>query len=92
MKDYIATRVWDIANYMLKSKCTVRAAASKFGVSKSTVHKDISERLRYISPSKYAEIKKILEINKQERHIRGGNATKIKYMNNRNKNIHKFNY
>ena len=88
MKDYIATRVLDIANYMIESKCTVRSAASRFGVSKSTVHKDISERLRYISPSVYAEIKKILETNKQERHIRGGNATKIKYLNK----SRKFNY
>ncbi len=88
MKDYIATRVLDIANYMIESKCTVRSAASRFGVSKSTVHKDISERLRYISPSVYAEIKKILETNKQERHIRGGNATKIKYLNKNRK----FNY
>ena len=87
MKDYIAERVLDIANYMLESRCTVRSAASKFGVSKSTVHKDISARLKSISPTIFAEIKKILEINKQERHIRGGNATKIKYMNkNRNFN------
>ena len=88
MKDYIATRVLDIANYMIESKCTVRSAASRFGVSKSTVHKHISERLRYISPSVYAEIKKILETNKQERHIRGGNATKMKYLNK----SRKFNY
>jgi len=88
VKDYIGARVLDIAGYMLESKCTVRGAAAKFGVSKSTVHKDISERLRAISPAMYAEIKKILETNKQERHIRGGIATKIKYM----KMNRKFNY
>lgn len=81
MKDYIAERVLEIASYMIESKCTVRSAATKFGVSKSTVHKDISERLRVISPGIYGQIKELLETNKQERHIRGGNATKIKYMN-----------
>ena len=87
MKDYIADRVLDIANYMIESKCTMRSAATRFGVSKSTVHKDISERLRVISPGVYTEVKKLLETNKQERHIRGGNATKNKYLNqNRNFN------
>ena len=81
MKDYITQRTIDTANYMLETKCTVRGAATRFGVSKSTVHKDISERLKSISQSTYVEIKKLLETNKQERHIRGGNATKIKYMN-----------
>ena len=79
MKDYIAERVLDIANYMVANRCTVRGAASRFGVSKSTVHKDISERLKLICPGMLGEVKKILETNKQERHIRGGNATKIKY-------------
>ncbi|MBQ4630326.1 MAG: sporulation transcriptional regulator SpoIIID [Clostridia bacterium] len=81
MKDYIADRVCEIAKHMLDTKCTVRSAASKFGVSKSTVHKDISERLKFISPTLFSETKKLLEINKSERHIRGGNATKIKYQN-----------
>ena len=81
MKDYIAERVMEIAEYMVKSKCTVRTAASRFGVSKSTVHKDISERLKFISPAIYTEVKKLLDINKSERHIRGGRATRIKYMN-----------
>ena len=80
MKDYIAKRTLDVANYMLETNGTVRGAASRFKISKSTVHKDISERLKYISPSLYCEIKKLLETNKSERHIRGGNATKIKYM------------
>ncbi|MBQ4527958.1 MAG: sporulation transcriptional regulator SpoIIID [Clostridia bacterium] len=81
MKDYIADRVCEIAKHMLDTKCTVRSAASKFGVSKSTVHKDISERLKFLSPSLFAEIKKLLETNKQERHIRGGIATRLKYKN-----------
>ncbi len=80
MKDYIEKRTIDVANYMLETKGTVRGAASKFGVSKSTVHKDISDRLKFISPSLYSKVKKLLETNKSERHIRGGNATKIKYM------------
>ncbi len=80
MKDYIVHRAMDIAGYMLETKCTVRGAATRFGVSKSTVHKDISERLKNISPTAYGEVKKLLETNKQERHIRGGNATRIKYM------------
>ena len=85
MKDYIAQRAVDIAGYMLETKCTVRGAATKFGVSKSTVHKDISERLKAVSPITYGEVKKLLETNKQERHIRGGNATRIKYMKKQEK-------
>ncbi|MBE7050730.1 MAG: sporulation transcriptional regulator SpoIIID [Ruminococcaceae bacterium] len=80
MKDYIAKRTLDVANYMLETKCTVRGAALKFGVSKSTVHKDISERLKMLSPILYSKAKNLLETNKSERHIRGGNATKRKYM------------
>lgn len=85
MKDYIAQRVMAIAAHMLETRCTVRAAAAKFAVSKSTVHKDISERLPQINPRISEEAKKLLDINKSERHIRGGNATKIKYMNIKNK-------
>ncbi len=81
MKDYIAQRVMAIADYMIENKCTVRKAALKFGVSKSTVHKDISERLKHLSYSKASLTKELLETNKSERHIRGGYATKIKYMN-----------
>lgn len=83
MKDYIAERVCDIADHMLESKCTVRSAATRFGVSKSTVHKDISERLKLLDRTKYEEVKKLLETNKSQRHIRGGNATKNKYLKNR---------
>lgn len=79
MKDHIAQRVMAIADYMIESECTVRKAATKFGISKSTVHKDISERLKYLNPHKAQLTKNLLETNKQERHIRGGNATRIKY-------------
>lgn len=67
------------AEYIIENKATVRAAAKKFGVSKSTIHKDVSERLRHLNPNLYSEVKTILEKNKQERHIRGGKATKEKY-------------
>jgi len=83
VKDYIAERVCDIADHMLENKCTVRSAATRFGVSKSTVHKDISERLKLLDRTKYEEVKKLLETNKSQRHIRGGNATKNKYLKNR---------
>jgi putative DeoR family transcriptional regulator (stage III sporulation protein D) len=78
--NYIEERAVDIANYIVESKATVRQAAKKFGVSKSTVHKDITERLLKINPSLAGETRKILDINKSERHIRGGLATKEKYL------------
>ena len=68
-----------LGRYIIENKTTVRAAADHFGISKSTVHKDVSERLRTEDPVLYARVKDILEINKQERHIRGGLATKRKY-------------
>ena len=68
-----------LGQYIIDNKATVRATAKKFGISKSTVHKDVSERLRKENPVLYAQVKDILEINKQERHIRGGMATKRKY-------------
>lgn len=67
------------AEYIIENGATVRAAAKKFGVSKSTVHKDVSERLKKISPALFLEVKAVLEKNKQERHLRGGAATKEKY-------------
>ena len=79
LKDYISARAVTIGNYMVEHRSTVRSAAKKFGVSKSTVHKDISERLVKINPSLANEAKKLLDINKAERHIRGGMATKLKY-------------
>lgn len=81
MKDYIEERVIEIANYMIESKATVREVARVFKVSKSTVHKDVSERLPRINPIMWEEVKKVLELNKAERHIRGGRATRMKYKN-----------
>ena len=68
-----------LGRYIIENKTTVRVAAKHFGISKSTVHKDVSERLRTEDPELYGRVKDILEINKQERHIRGGLATKRKY-------------
>ena len=78
--DIIEKRVILLAQYIIDSKDTVRGAAKKFGVSKSTVHKDVSERLKEVSPSLYDEVRKVLNENKAERHIRGGMATKLKYI------------
>lgn len=68
-----------LAQYIIETGATVRAAATVFKVSKSTVHKDVTDRLRHENPSLYKEVRKILDINKEERHIRGGIATKNKY-------------
>lgn len=79
MKANIEERACDLAQYIIDNKSTVRAAAKKFGISKSTVHKDLSERLEYIDRPLYLQVKEIMEINKAERHIRGGLATRKKY-------------
>lgn len=79
MKDYIQKRVLDLSLYIADRKATVRQAARYFGVSKSTVHKDVTERLPDINRNLAKEVKQILELNKAERHIRGGEATKKKY-------------
>ncbi len=79
MKDYIEERALEIAKYIISSKTTVRDAAKIFGVSKSTVHKDVTERLPRINPSVALQVKEIMDQNKAERHIRGGRATKMKY-------------
>lgn len=82
MSNYLDTeRPQKLAEYIVDKKCTVRACAAYFGISKSTVHKDVSERLEYINPTLYTEVKQVLNINRIERHIRGGKATKEKYMN-----------
>lgn len=81
MKGIVEERAVELGEYILESKATVRSAAKKFGVSKSTVHKDVSERLKYVNPKLYSEVKSVLEINKAQRHIRGGMATKMKYSN-----------
>lgn len=80
MNLYIEARVLDIADYIVETGATVRAAASVFGVSKSTVHKDITERLRQINKALGEQVAAVLEVNRDERHIRGGMATKEKYM------------
>lgn len=81
MKDYMRERILEIADYILETKATVRQAAKIFGVSKSTVHKDMTERLLEINPEKAKLVKQVLEYNKSQRHIRGGKATKRKYLN-----------
>ncbi len=80
VKDYIWRRALDIAEHILETRHTVRQAAKVFGVSKSTVHKDVTERLERINPSLAAEVRKVLEFNKAERHLRGGEATRQKYL------------
>lgn len=79
MKDYIEERALEIAKYIINSKTTVRDAAKIFGVSKSTVHKDVTERLPRINPNVALQVKEVMDQNKAERHIRGGRATKMKY-------------
>ena len=80
MKGYsIEERAIELAHYIIDSKDTVRGTAKKYGVSKSTVHKDVSERLLKINPSLAHDVRIILDENKAERHIRGGMATKLKY-------------
>ena len=80
MKDYIEERVLELAHYIIETGSTVRSTAARFRISKSTVHKDITERLLEINPALAAEVKEVLENNKAERHIRGGLATREKYL------------
>ena len=79
MKDYIEERAVEIANYIIETNATVRQTAKKFGISKSTVHKDVTDRLVRINPALAGQARLVLDINKSERHIRGGMATKEKY-------------
>ena len=79
MKENIEDRAERLALYIIENRTTVRAAAHQFGVSKSTVHKDISERLPLFNRGLYAQVKAVLEVNKAQRHIRGGMATREKY-------------
>ena len=85
MKDYIEERVLELAHYIISTNSTVRAAAKKFRVSKSTGHKDVTERLQERNPGRAGEVKDVLESNKDERHLRGGMATKEKYMHAKEK-------
>lgn len=79
MRTDIEERAVRLAEYITENRATVRAAAKKYGVSKSTVHKDITERLETVSPELYAKVRDLLELNKAERHIRGGMATRDKF-------------
>ena len=80
MKDYIEERAVEIATYIIENNATVRQTAKQFGISKSTVHKDVTERLLQVRPILAAKARKVLDMNKSERHIRGGLATKEKYL------------
>lgn len=79
MRISLEERACDLAVYIIENQTTVRAAAKKFGVSKSTVHKDLTERLPHVNPGLYRQVRALLDLNKAERHIRGGLATRRKY-------------
>ena len=79
MNETIEERACQLAVYMIENNGTVRSAAQKFGVSKSTVHKDLQQRLKKINPQLYAQVRRVMDENKQQRHIRGGLATREKY-------------
>ena len=79
MTDTIEDRACTLAVYMIETGATVRTAAQHFGISKSTVHKDLSQRLPQYNKTLYEQVRQVLEINKQQRHIRGGMATRRKY-------------
>ena len=85
MADTIEERACELAVYMIETGATVRTAAQHFGISKSTVHKDISQRLPQYNNLLYQQVRQILDVNKAQRHIRGGMATKEKYLRNHNK-------
>ncbi|NLB78849.1 MAG: sporulation transcriptional regulator SpoIIID [Clostridiaceae bacterium] len=79
MRHYIEERALELGSFIIENRTTVRAAAQSFGISKSTVHKDVTERLSKLDPSMAGQVKRILDENKAERHIRGGEATRLKY-------------
>jgi putative DeoR family transcriptional regulator (stage III sporulation protein D) len=79
MRETIEQRARELAVYIIEHKATVRAAAKEFGISKSTVHKDMTDRLQYIDGGLYGQVQAVLQKNKAERHIRGGDATRQKY-------------
>ena len=87
MKDYIEQRINLLAAYIIENNATVRSAAKEFSLSKSSVHKDVTERLLKIDPLLAMNVKKVLDKNKAERHIRGGIATKQKYLSRRSNTI-----
>ena len=79
MKGAVEERAIELGEYILQHNATVRAAAKRFHISKSTVHKDVAERLQSVNPQLYGQVRSILEVNKAQRHIRGGLATRRKY-------------
>lgn len=79
MKGVVEERAVELGEYILQNGATVRAAAKRFHISKSTVHKDVSERLQVVNPQLYGQVRHVLEVNKAQRHIRGGQATRRKY-------------
>ena len=79
MRDNMEQRARDLAVYIIEHQTTIRATARHFGISKSTVHKDLTERLEKVNHGLYVQVKQVLEVNKAERHIRGGMATREKY-------------
>ena len=79
MKGVVEERAVELGAYILENNTTVRAAAKQFHVSKSTVHKDVSDRLKTLNPWLYGQVRQVLEVNKAQRHIRGGMATREKY-------------
>lgn len=85
MQEHILKRVLEVSHYIIESSATVRYTAKVFGVSKSTVHKDITERLPLIDKELSEKVRKVLDLNKSERHIRGGEATRQKYINDKHK-------
>lgn len=80
MQQYIEERILELANYTIQTRSTVRETASKYGISKSTVHKDLQDRLPSVNQKLYHDVNEVLMLNKSERHIRGGLATKNKYI------------
>ena len=84
----IDERARDLAVYILEHRATVRSAAKHFGISKSTVHKDVAERLRRVSPALWAQVRAVLLENKAQRHLRGGEATRQKYLQKRKTGNH----
>ena len=79
LQDFMEKRACDLAVYIIENRTTIRAAAKQFGISKSTVHKDLTERLSACNHGLYLQVKQVMEVNKAERHIRGGIATRNKY-------------
>ena len=80
LKDIVEERAVELGEYIVENKATVRAAAKKFGVSKSTVHMDVSKRLERVNPQLFTQVRQVLDVNKAQRHIRGGIATREKYL------------